>query len=306
MSRIAGAAALVAGVSGAAVFPAGPAVAQNSAPQIPAYTRIFAVANLDDSGPGSLRAAIDDANHTWAGDSTLIRFSVSGTITLASPLPAITRNVAIDATSAPTYVDGGPPVVALDFRGYPGLLFAVGASSSRLLGVAVNHASGNGVTLDAGSVTLNDDYIGLNLAGTAAGNGGNGVYVSARSGGNFIGLNDSRASGVVANVISGNRGNGIVLAGSSANTVVANRIGTDAYGVSAIPNRGDGILITNGSRDNEIGGTAFVDTATGEANDPTGNKGTATPVFVVPPLGNLISGNGGNGVLIDAGSATTR
>ncbi len=41
---------------------------------------------------------------------------------------------------------------------------------------------------------------------------------------------------------------------------------------------------------------------TGQANNPTGSKGTVTPVFVVPPLGNLISGNGGNGVLIDAGS----
>ena len=46
----------------------------------------------------------------------------------------------------------------------------------------------------------------------------------------------------------------------------------------------------------------FVDTVTGQANNPTGNKGTVTPVFVVPPLGNLISGNGGNGVMIDAGS----
>jgi parallel beta-helix repeat protein len=158
------------------------------------------------------------------------------------------------------------------------------------------------VKLDASSITLNDNYIGLNLAGAAAGNGGNGVYVSPASARNFIGLNGSRASGVVANVISGNRGSGIVLAGSSANTVVANRIGTNAAGTSAIANRGDGIWITGKSRGNEIGGTAFVDTATGKANNPTGSKGTVTPVFVVPPLGNLISGNGGNGVLINAGS----
>ena len=55
--------------------------------------------------------------------------------------------------------------------GHPGLLFAVGSGGSQLLGVAVDDASGNGVTLDAGSVTLNDNYIGLNLAGAAAGNG---------------------------------------------------------------------------------------------------------------------------------------
>ena len=302
MPRIAGAAGLVAGVSAAVVFPAGSAVAQASTPHTPAYTQTFVVTSLGDLGPGSLRAAIDSANATSAGDSTLISFGVNGTITLASPLPAIARKVAIDATSAPTHVSGGPPVVALDFNGHPGLLFAAGSGGSQLLGVAVDDASGNGVTLDAGSVTLNDNYIGLNLAGAAAGNGGNGVYVSAASARNFIGLNGSRASGVVANVISGNRGSGIVLAGSSANTVVANRIGTNAAGTSAIANRGDGIWITQRSRGNEIGGTAFVDTVTGKANNPTGSKGTVTPVFVVPPLGNLISGNGGNGVMIDTGS----
>jgi len=302
MTRIAGAAGLVAGVSAAVAFPAGSAVAQASAPRTPAYTQTFVVSNLNDAGTGSLRAAIDSANATSAGDSTLIRFGVHGTIILASPLPAIARKVAIDATSAPTHVSGGPPVVALDCNRHPGLRFAAGSGGSQLLGVAVDDANGNGVTLNASSVTLNDNYIGLNLAGAAVGNGGNGVYVSAASARNFIGLNGSGASGVVANVISGNRGSGIVLAGSSANTVVANRIGTNAAGTSAIANRGDGIWITQRSRGNEIGGTAFVDTATGQANNPTGTKGTVTPVFVVPPLGNLISGNGGNGVMIDAGS----
>ena len=58
--------------------------------------------------------------------------------------------------------------------------------------MAVDDASGNGVTLDADAVTLNGDYIGLNLAGAAAGNGGNGVYVSPGPG-NLIGLNSSGA-----------------------------------------------------------------------------------------------------------------
>ena len=301
MPRIAGAAALAAGVSAAVAFPAGSAVAQAST-HAPAYSQTFVVTSLGNAGPGSLRAAINSANATSPGKSTLIRFGVHGTITLVGPLPAIARKVAIDATSAPTHVSGGPPVVALDCNRHPGLRFAAGSGGSQLLGVAVDDASGNGVTLDAGSVTLNDNYIGLNLAGAAVGNGGNGVYVSAASARNFIGLNGSGASGVVANVISGNRGSGIVLAGSSANTVVANRIGTNAAGTSAIANRGDGIWITQRSRGNEIGGTAFVDTATGQANNPTGTKGTVTPVFVVPPLGNLISGNGGTGVMIDTGS----
>jgi parallel beta-helix repeat protein len=298
--RMAGAVALVAGVSAAVAVPAGSALAQASAPHAPAYTSTFDVSSLGSAGPGSLRAAILAANATAAGGSNLISFTVHGTISLAGRLPTIARRVTIEATSAPTHLSGGSPVVALDFNRHPGLIFGVGSGGSQLLGVAVDDASGNGVTLDAGSITLNDNYIGLNLAGAAAGNGGNGVLAWAESAGNFIGLNAALASGVVANVISGNGGSGIVLAGSSANTIVDNRIGTNAAGTSAIANRGDGIWITDRSRGNEIGGTAFIDSVTTLANNPTGNKGTVTPVFVVPPLGNLISGNRGNGVLMDA------
>jgi parallel beta-helix repeat protein len=302
MPRIAGVVSLVAGVSAAVAFAAGPAMAQASTFRTPVYAQTFVVSSLADAGPGSLRAAILSANGTTAGTSTLISFSVNGTIALASPLPTVARMVAINATSAPTHVSDGPPVVELNFDGHAGLIFGEGSSGSQLLGVAVDDASGNGVTLDDDSITLNDDYIGLNLAGAAAGNGGNGVLAWGESDGDFIGLNDTLASGVVGNVISDNGINGIELDGSSSNTVADNRIGTNPAGTSAIPNEGDGIYITHGSQGNEIGGTAYVDSATGKTNNPTGNKGTVTPVFVVPPLGNLISGNGRNGVLIDTDS----
>jgi parallel beta-helix repeat protein len=294
---------LLAGVTAALAFTTGSGVAQAATCGAPASAPTTpVVSNLNDAGPGSLRAAILSANATPAGASTVITFCTNGTITLASALPTIARDVTIDATSAPTHVSGGPPVVALDFNHHPGLIFGVGSAGSQLLGVAVDDASGNGVTLDDNTITLDDNYIGLNLAGAAAGNGGNGVLVWSESNGNRIGQNASNAPGVVANVISGNRLNGIELDDSSSNVVVDNRIGTNAAGTSAIANGGDGIYITAGSRGNKIGGTAFVNTVTGQANNPTGSKGTVTPVFVVPPLGNLISGNDGNGVVIDDGS----
>jgi hypothetical protein len=96
-----------------------------------------------------------------------------------------------------------------------------------------------------------------------------------------------------SNVISGNGGNGIGIYGSNRNHIAMNNIGTDASGTTALGNRKNGIRITSRASGNMIGGEA-----TG-GNDPT-----ATPdaVIVRPPQGNLISGNGANGVLIDGGA----
>src|SRR5579884_1712797 len=54
----------------------------------------FVVSNTNDSGLGSLRAAITASN--TAGGTNTITFAVGGTITLASELPGITSNVKID------------------------------------------------------------------------------------------------------------------------------------------------------------------------------------------------------------------
>jgi parallel beta-helix repeat protein len=282
-----------------------PAVAAQS-PRTPGLASVAArsatVTNLRNSGAGSFRAAIKRANAAPPGTSTIVRFVVRGTITLTSNLPAISRRVVIDATSAPGYISGGPPLVEVNFNKRLGLRFTAGSARSRLFGLAVDNADGDGVTLGANAITLDDNYIGLNLTGLAFGNRGSGVYISPHSARNRIGLNESGASGVVANVISGNGGSGITLAGSDGNVVVANRIGTNATGTAAIPNRLNGITITRRSDRNRIGGTEFVDTGTGQVNNPTGDKGKVSPVFVVPPLGNLISGNGRNGVLVEARS----
>ena len=95
----------------------------------------------------------------------------------------------------------------------------------------------------------------------------------------------------LSNVIAGNGGNGVTLDAANDNAVAMNFIGTDRTGTLDRGNNGNGILVTNGSAGNMIGGEA-----TG-ANDPTAG------VFVRPPQGNLISGNDANGVLI-TGNAT--
>ena len=255
------------------------------------------VTTLGDSGPGSLRTAIQTADDT-PGTTTTIDFAVAGVISLATDLPAVSNIVTIDGRSAPGYSNGGPPVLEIDCHGQGGLQFASGSEGSQLLAVAVDNAAGDGVTLDAGSVTLDSNYVGLALDGSPSGNHGDGVHIGPTSSGDVIGANPSGDSGVVANVISGNGGNGVSLTGSSGDTIVANRIGTNPSGTAAVANGGDGIALSAGSTGNEIGGTDFTDASTGQVNNPTGSKGQVPPVFVVPPLGNLISGNNGNGVSI--------
>ena len=258
------------------------------------------VTNLKNSGAGSLRNAVQTVN-AHPGGKSVITFSVSGVIKLASSLPAITTNVRIDGTSSPGYAGKGP-AIAIDANGNGGLVFAKGSKGSSLIAIAIGGAKTNGVTLNDGGISLNLNYIGLGLAGTPLANGADGVYVSPQSSNDQIGSNASQVSGVVANVISANKGNGISLHGSSNDTIADNRIGSDPTGSLPIANGKNGIWITGASNGNEIGGTAYVDNGTGLANNPTGSKGTVTPVFVVPPLGNLISGNLQNGVLIDTGS----
>ena len=107
----------------------------------------------------------------------------------------------------------------------------------------------------------------------AIGNGANGVDLYDASN-VTVGGTSARGS----NVISGNQGLGVDIAGGGANYVAGNRIGTDLTGNEAVGNSDTGVGIFN-SPDNTIGGTAI-------------------------GAGNVISGNGSNGILLDGSPAT--
>jgi hypothetical protein len=89
--------------------------------------RVIAVTNLDDSGPGSLRAAVE------AKGPRIVVFRVSGTITLKSALKISNPNITIAGQSAPG--DG----IAL--RGYP-LTIGAGEVIIRYLRVRPGDDSG--------------------------------------------------------------------------------------------------------------------------------------------------------------------
>ena len=74
---------------------------------LPLHAATFTVTNLGDSGAGSLRQAINDANS--AGGANAINFTsgLSGTITLQSDLPAIQDSgLTIDGTGASITLSG--------------------------------------------------------------------------------------------------------------------------------------------------------------------------------------------------------
>ncbi len=236
----------------------------------------YSVTNLADAGEGSLRQAIIDANSSVEADT--IDFTVAGTITLESALPAITDEVDIDGTTATGYTDA--PVLEIDFSHFSGLEFD-SADGSVLQALALVDAAGAGVALNSSdNMQVTGNYIGVALDGTtAAANSGNGLE-----------LNSSSGATITSNVVSGNGGNGIRLSGGGNNTIQENNIGTDATGTVDLGNAASGILLTSGTSTNLIGGE---DTG---GNDPTNG------VYIRPPQGNLISGNDANGVLISGGA----
>jgi hypothetical protein len=253
----------------------------------------FTVTNTSDSGAGSLRQALTDANANLGADA--IHFDIPGsdancdaggvcTITpTSSSLPVILDALTIDGYTQPgaavnTSATGTNAALKIVVSGvnasaFPG--FAIGASSVTIRGLVVggflDGISGGGVT----DIHILGCFIGVDAAGTAAfSNNRQGIYITA-------------ADGVVIggtaladrNLISGNLNIGmdVELGGLTGSIVVqGNLIGTNAAGTAAIPNN-DGLDTgTNG-----LGGSITIGGSAANA-------------------GNVISGNAGRGINIGA------
>jgi hypothetical protein len=233
-----------------------------------------------------------------------------------------------------------------------GVSISQGASDNAVGGVvaaARNLISGNGLDgvgiFDSGTSTnaVAGNYIGTDVTGARAlGNSGDGVFLGATASGNVIG----GAAPGVANVISGNRHDGVVIrgAGTTANGVGGNFIGTDATGTKALGNLIDGVEILASATGNVIGGPSSAarnvisgnhrngvnvhdrgtDSNAVSANyigtDVTGRKALANKRDGVDVSrsarnnliggeeageGNVISGNAGSGVAIFAAASGT-
>jgi uncharacterized repeat protein (TIGR01451 family) len=247
----------------------------------------FVVTTNTDSGAGSLRDAMDQAEANPGLDA--ISFNLPSGQTLIqplSPLPALTEAIIIDATTQPGYVDS--PIIEIsgisagnsDVNGIN--LYNIHSTASIIKGLSITSFSGFGIAFYAFNLNNNlsliqGNYIGVKPDGVS-------------NGGNILGGIDlgqyTQVGGVGKanrNIISGNGGHGIRMFNTSDVTIQNNYIGTNAFGNSAVPNLGNGITMLGEGE----GGATLIDAELNQNNIIGLN---------VNGGGNLISGNTGNGI----------
>ena len=147
---------------------------------------MYTVGNLNDSGAGSLRQGILDANSTSGADVIDFEAGLTGTITLTSGELAITDDLTINGpgTGALT-VSGGRASRVFDITGTPtvsisGLTIADGMAGSGAPRLA---SAGGGILNDGGTLTLDSVVLDSDQALGGAGSAGMGAGHSGGTGG---------------------------------------------------------------------------------------------------------------------------
>jgi LPXTG-motif cell wall-anchored protein len=137
----------------------------------PASAATFTVTDPGDSGAGTLSDAIAQAN--TAGGGTIDFDLAANTITLANPLPAITKPLTIDGSSQP-----GAGSVTIDGAAVTGDglvdTACLGSDSLTVSDITLTSFSGNGITTDCADVDL------TGVSTTA--NGVSGLDITAQAG----------------------------------------------------------------------------------------------------------------------------
>ena len=279
-----------------------------------------AIVNKNNSGQGSLRQAISNAN-TLGGDAALAQsgrpagienavFMISNgtsaaglraannyfsagvaTIAPTSALPTIGAALVLDAQTQPGWT--ASPIIELNGAGagagsVKGLTLGSSSSGSTIRGLIVNRFSGTGVEINASSNdTIQGNWIGLSATGlAAAGNAIKGLYAT-NSTGHLIGGTTASAR----NVISGNGEQGIYFDNVNNSTISGNYIGTDVNGTGDVNGAASdtlksGIYLGNGSSDNLVGGTSA-----NARNVLSGNNHYGFEVLGATSQNNLLQGN---------------
>jgi hypothetical protein len=256
----------------------------------------FTVTSIADSGAGTLRNAITQANATAGAD--IINFAIPAvgvqTIAPLTALPTITDPVTIDGRT-----QGGaasdPPLIEINGAnaGAAASGLVITGGSSTINALTINRFKQNGIVLNSNNNSVLSCQIGTDSAGGAiAANVLDGIQISGSA--NTIGGTAANTG----NIISGNSRHGIQLINSTAtsNNILGNTIGMNRSQNAKLPNASNGVRLGEGANANTVGGIAV-----GARNFISGNGSFGVLLEGLGTNNNLVQGNYiGNG----SGSAT--
>ena len=257
--------------------------------------------NTADSGAGSLRQAIDDANSAAGADTIVFAIPGAGvhTITPQSLLPIISEAVTIDGYTQP----GSSPntnatgalnsvlQVEIDGTVAPNRCVTIGANNVEVRGLVINRC-GESIELfnpfgsSVSGIVIAGNFLGTDAAGLASAS--NQIGVASGTQGGTVSFTVGGLNPEDRNLISGNSNAGIRTGsnfnGGSTSVVQGNIIGLDKNAAAPIPNHFGITHNDGGPTTSAIGGLTPE-----AANIISGNS--AVGIYVVGTVNASIRGN---------------
>ena len=257
------------------------------------------VTNSQDSGPGSLRAAIYYAvDHP----GTTITFNIPNsdpglannvyTVQPSDVMTTLGAGTTIDGTTQPSSNPNGPSVNLSGLFAQVEKFFISGLrlteANCTVRGLVLNNFTRYGIEITGSGATGNTIagcYLGTDgSASNSVPNSFAGIGLTAGAHNNTIGGTTVAAR----NILSGSATQGLYLSdsGTNNNVVIGNYIGLDRTGTVSVPNVLSGIAILGGAQNNVIGGTGAA-----ARNVISGNTQQGVAISDDGTNGNRVQGN---------------
>ncbi len=288
---------------------------------LPLFAATYTVTNTNDTGPGSLRDAMQQANASVMIADT-INFSISGgggiqTILPLTPLPVLTdpAGVVIDGLTEPG-ASGGTIIssftLLIEIDGIACITpchgIEIQCTNNTIRGLVVNNFLWNGICVkgvsfsDAANNLITQNIVGLDPSGTISKPNGTGGGAPPAWAGIMI-CNSPQGAPAYAYqntveycVSSSNNSEGISVIGPIqpgdvyGNHIHDNFVGTDITGMNGLGNTGEGICLCEGTHDN----TVELNHVSGNSLDGIGLQGFNNVGYPAPPIqtySNVIQNN---------------